>query len=240
MCKGDVFIPFPTPKLFARFIKREKRFLAHMELEDGTRTIAHCPNTGSMKTCLLPGARSLLWDSENPNRKLPYTWKAVELEKAWAGIDTILPNKLTSLAIEKGMIASLGGFDHIYREKPMGESSRVDLLLEGSGGKCFVEVKNVTMVDAEGTASFPDAVTARGLKHLRELSEVVRQGHRAAMVFVVQRGDGVRFEPAAGIDPEYALGLRDAAAAGVEIHVLSAEVSPEGVRARGLLPAPQL
>ena len=207
-----------------------------MEMPDGTRVVAHCPNTGSMKACLHPGRRALLWDSRNPTRKLRYTWKAIEAPSAWVGIDTLLPNRLAEAAIRAGRIPALAGFDKILREQRMGEHTRVDLVLEGSSGRCYVEVKNVTLVE-DGIARFPDAVTARGLKHLDGLAARVAEGERAAMVYVVQRADGRRFEPAADIDPAYAAGLRRATEAGVEVYVLATKVSPEGVEATGLLPA---
>lgn len=229
-----VFVPFPEPRLFATFLGRRQRFLADMVLADGSATVAHCPNTGSMKGCLYPGRRALLWDSRNPGRKLRYTWKAIEGDGVWVGVDTGLPNRLVEQAIRAGLLPGLAGFSLVSRERPMGERSRVDLLLSDPG-LCYVEVKNVTLVEG-GVARFPDAVTARGLKHLEELTAQVRAGHRAAMVYVVQRADGVGFEPASEIDPVYAGGLRQAAAGGVEVYALGAVVTPEGVEAGGLLP----
>lgn len=231
---GAAFAAFPEPRLFATFLGRRQRFLADMELADGSRTVAHCPNTGSMRGCLHPGGRAVLWDSGNPARKLRYTWKAVEAAGVWVGIDTGLPNRLVEAAIRAGRLAPLSGFASIRREPRLGERSRADLLLEGPG-QCWVEVKNVTLVEG-GAARFPDAVTARGLRHLEELTRRVAAGARAAMVYVVQREDGTRFEPAEDIDPLYAGGLRRAAAAGVEVYALGARVTPSGVEASGLLP----
>ncbi len=228
------FLPFPEPLVLATFLGRRQRFLADMELPDGTRTVAHCPNTGSMKGCLYPGHRALLWDSRNPGRKLRYTWKAIEAGPVWVGIDTAVPNRLVEAAIRGGVIPTLAGFSTIRREPPLGDRSRADLLLEGRG-RCWVEVKNVTLVEG-GAARFPDAVTARGLKHLQELSREVAAGARAAMVYVVQRADGTRFEPAEDIDPAYAEGLCRAAAAGVEVYALGTRVSLHGVETTGLLP----
>jgi sugar fermentation stimulation protein A len=228
-------LPFPEPRVFATFLGRRQRFLADVRLPDGTQVIAHCPNTGSMRGCLLPGNPALLWDSRNPRRKLRYTWKAVEAGGFWVGVDTGVPNRLTELAVRVGAIPPLAGFDRVLRERPMGRASRVDLLLEGSQGRCYVEVKNVTLVE-HGAARFPDAVTERGLKHLRELQDCVRAGERAAMVYVVQRSDAKWFEPAADIDPAYAAGLRRAMGAGVEAYVLSTNVTPEGVEVTGFLP----
>ncbi|GAB4267455.1 MAG: DNA/RNA nuclease SfsA [Deferrisomatales bacterium] len=230
-----VFLPFPEPRTLATFLGRRQRFLADMELPDGSRVVAHCPNTGSMKGCLHPGRPALLWNSRNPRRKLLYTWKAIEGPHGWIGVDTAVPNRLVEAALRAGLVAPLAGFDTVEREKRFGERSRVDLLLRGSGRVCYVEIKNVTLVEG-GAARFPDAVTARGLKHLEELEREVASGHRAAMVYVVQRGDGRWFEPAADIDPAYAAGLHRAVAAGVEVYALGTQVSPEGVAVTGLLP----
>lgn len=229
-----MFLPFPEPLRFATFLGRRQRFLADMLLEDGTPTVAHCPNTGSMRGCLYPGRRALLWDSRNPARKLRYTWKAVDGDGTWIGVDTAVPNRLAEAFIRAGRVPALADFPEVSRERPLGAHSRVDLLLSGRG-LCYVEVKNVTLVEG-GAARFPDAVTARGLRHLEELAAAVRAGHRAAMVYVVQRGDGRSFEPAADIDPDYAAGLARAVAAGVEVYALGARVSPEGVEGTGLLP----
>jgi sugar fermentation stimulation protein A len=230
-----VFLPFPEPLSFATFLGRRQRFFADVRLPDGTETAAHCPNTGSMKGCLFPGHRALLWDSRNPGRRLRYTWKAVEADGFWVGVDTAVPNRLVEEAVRAGAIPGLAGFPTVQRERRMGEHSRVDLLLDGPGGRCYVEVKNVTLVEG-GAARFPDAVTERGLKHLEELGLRVAEGQRAAMVYVVQREDGRSFEPAEDIDPAYAAGLRRALASGVEAYALGARVSPEGVETTGLLP----
>ncbi|MBI5017098.1 MAG: DNA/RNA nuclease SfsA [Deltaproteobacteria bacterium] len=229
-------MPFPEPRLLATFLGRRQRFFADVRLADGTETAAHCPNTGSMRGCLYPGHRALLWDSRNPARRLRYTWKAVEAEGFWIGVDTAVPNRLVETCVRAGVIPRLSGFPNVRREQRMGERSRVDLLLDGPAGRCYVEVKNVTLVE-NGVARFPDAVTERGLRHLTELRQRVEEGHRAAMVYVVQREDGRAFEPAEEIDPAYARGLRTAVAAGVEAYVVSARVTPEEVRFHGLLPA---
>lgn len=235
MISPTVFLPFPEPRVLATFLGRRQRFFADVRLDDGTEEAAHCPNTGSMRGCLFPGHRALLWESPNPARRLRYTWKAVEAGGFWVGVDTAVPNRLAEAAVQAGALPGLAGFATVRRERRMGERSRVDLLLEGSGGRCWVEVKNVTLVEG-GAARFPDAVTERGLKHLGELAARVAEGDRAAMVYVVQRGDADRFEPAADIDPAYARGLAAAVDAGVEAYALATRVSPEGVEFTGLLP----
>lgn len=229
------FVPFPEPRVFAVFHGRRKRFLADMVLEDGTPTVAHCPNTGSMKGCLFPGHRALLWDSRNPKRKLRYTWKAIEADGFWVGIDTGVPNRLVEEAVRRGAVPGLRGFTEVLREKRMGARSRVDLLLRGPSGECWVEVKNVTLV-RDGRAIFPDAPTARGRKHLRALRDRVAAGDRALLVFCVQRPDARSAGPADAIDPDYGRLLREVLSAGVEIAALSVRTDPRGLYPEGQLP----
>ncbi len=229
------FIPFPDPILKATFQRRYKRFLADMTFPDGSTVTAHCANTGSMKSCLVPDAPVLLWDSQNPKRKLRHSWKAIRIGRTWVGIDTGLPNALAEASVLAGEISIFGNIQTVRREVPMGAHSRVDLLVEADTGTWWVEVKNVTLVE-NGVARFPDAVTTRGLKHLNELMERVREGNRAAMLFVVQRNDGKCVEPADDLDPAYGHGLREAKAKGVELLALGARVSPKGVETTGLLP----
>jgi sugar fermentation stimulation protein A len=224
------------PLLSGRLIKRYKRFLADIELEDGSVVTAHCPNSGSMKGCDHPGAPVRLSVSNNPDRKLPYTWELVMINDYWVGLNTMLPNRLTEEGILDGTISELQGYDRLRREVPYGsERSRIDLLLERADGRCFVEVKNVTMVEGE-LALFPDAVTERGQKHLRELMEVVANGDRGVIVFTVQRGDGLAVAPADLIDPAYGKLLRKAVEHGVEALAYRALVTPEEIRLTGRLP----
>jgi len=213
-----------------RLIKRYKRFLADIELEDGSVVTAHCPNSGSMLGCNLPGSPVLLSLSPNPNRKLAYTWELLQVNGFWVGLNTMLPNRLAEEAILDGTIVELQGYPKLRREVAYGsERSRIDILLEDDGKRCYVEVKNVTLVEG-GLALFPDAVTARGQKHLRELMEMVRNGDRGVLLFTVQRGDGNAVAPADRIDPEYGRLLREAVANGVEALAYRAEVQPEQIR----------
>ena len=213
-----------------RLIKRYKRFLADIELEDGSVVTAHCPNSGSMLGCNLPGSPVLLSLSPNPNRKLAYTWELLQVNGFWVGLNTMLPNRLAEEAILDGTIVELQGYPKLRREVAYGsERSRIDILLEDDGKRCYVEVKNVTLVEG-GLALFPDAVTARGQKHLRELMEMVRNGDRAVLLFTGQRGDGNAVAPADRIDPEYGRLLREAVANGVEALAYRAEVQPEQIR----------
>jgi sugar fermentation stimulation protein A len=216
----------PRPLYSGLLIRRYQRFLADVELADGSMVTAHCPNSGSMKGCALPGSPVLLSISDKPERKLKYTWELVMAEGNWVGINTGLPNRLVREGIENGVVSELQGYLSIRPEVRYGEEkSRIDLLLEAPSGLCYVEVKNVTLVEGN-MALFPDAVTTRGQKHLRELMEVLRQGHRGVIFFVVQRADGEAVAPADAIDPEYGRLLRLAAASGVQILAYRASVSP--------------
>lgn len=223
------------PLTAGTLIRRYKRFLADVVLEDGREVTVHCPNSGSMKGCAVPGSRVFISLSANPGRKYPYTWELVEADGYWAGINTGLPNRLTREAIEDGIVAELQGYEIIRPEVPYGEHSRIDLLLEGTTGRCYVEVKNVTLVE-QGRALFPDAVTTRGQKHLNELMRVVREGDRSVIFFTVQRGDGHSVSPADLIDPEYGRLLRLAVENGVEALAYRALVTPQEIRLTERLP----
>jgi sugar fermentation stimulation protein A len=223
------------PLVAGTLIKRYKRFLADVLLEDGSEVTVHCPNSGSMKGCAVPGSRVFLSRSSNLKRKYPFGWELVEADGFWAGINTGLPNRLTHEAIENGTVTELQGYTAIRPEVPYGEHSRIDLLLEGKSGRCFVEVKNVTLVE-HGRALFPDAVTTRGQKHLLELMRVVAEGDRGVIFFTVQRGDGNSVSPADLIDPEYGRLLRLATQNGVEALAYRAVVTPEEIRLTERLP----
>lgn len=162
-------------------IKRYKRFMADIQLEDGSIVTAHCPNSGSMLGCNIPGSRVMISRSDNPGRKLAYTWELVQADGHWVGLNTMLPNRLAEEGILNGTVSELQGYTTLRREVPYGsERSRIDILLEGEQGRCYVEVKNVTLVE-DGVALFPDAVTTRGQKHLRELMQMVQQGNRSTL-----------------------------------------------------------
>ncbi len=227
---------FDYPLVKGTLIKRYKRFLADMTLENGEQITAHTPNTGSMKGCSEPGSTVWLRDTKNPDRKYPLSWEMVETKpNVLVGINTILSNSLVAEAIENGIITELQDYDLIRREVKYGEeNSRIDLLLidekKESENKpdCYVEVKNVTLVEDE-TALFPDAVTKRGSKHLRELQAMVKQGKRAVIFYCIQRDDVREFRPADDIDPEYGQLLREAIKSGVEALAYSAKISPQGI-----------
>jgi sugar fermentation stimulation protein A len=205
-------------------VQRYKRFLADVHLDNDEIVTAHCTNTGSMMGCKEPGSKVYISRSDNLNRKLLYTWELIETDGTWVGINTMHPNKLVPEAVESGVIAELSGYQSIRREVKVSAHTRLDLCLEGRNGSCFVEVKNVTLA-VNRIAAFPDAVSERGTKHLKELMRLKRQGHRAAIVFVIQRSDCDNFRPADEIDSEYGRWLRRAVKAGVEALPYRAKVT---------------
>jgi len=214
-----------------RLIRRYKRFLADVQLGDGVITAA-CPNTGSMMGCAEAGNRVWLSESDRATRKYRHTWELVEVGKTLVGINTALPNALVHEAIDAGAIPELAGYGSVRREVPYGEErSRVDLVLEAPGrAPCYVEVKNVTAAVTKGVALFPDCVSDRGARHLRELIRLKAAGLRPVQLYCVQRGDVDEVRPADGIDVEYGRMLREAIAAGVEVLAYRARVTPTEVR----------
>ena len=224
---------FETPLLQGSLIKRYKRFLADIALQNGEVVTAHCPNSGSMKGYKEEGLRVWLSESDNPKRKLKYTWELVEdAEGEKVMVHAARANALVKEAIENGTISQLQGYEKLRTEVKYGsQNSRIDLLLEKPGEKCFVEVKSVTLKE-EDALMFPDAVTIRGQKHLEELIGMKEAGHRAVIFFAVLREGGTRFEAAAHIDPAYALLLDKARAKGVEVVIYRAEFSDEAVTLR--------
>jgi sugar fermentation stimulation protein A len=215
------------PLVAGRLIKRYKRFLADVELDDGRLVTAHSANTGSMRGCAEPGSRVWLSAADNPARKLAWTWELTQTAPGVVvGIHTGRSNALVEEAIRAGHIPALAGASRIRREVRYGQNSRIDLLLEfDDAAPVYVEVKNVTLVES-GVARFPDAVTTRGAKHLQEMSAMVAQGARAAMVYCVQRTDARALESADDIDPEYGRQLRAARASGVDAYALCAAPDP--------------
>jgi len=224
----------PAPLVEGRLLRRYKRFLADVELEGGRLVTAHTPNTGSMMQCAVPGHRVLLSSSDNPKRKLPYTLELIRVAGHWVDTHTHRTNRVVEEALREGAIEPFAGFD-VRPEFPFGDS-RIDFYLEKEGRGALLEVKNVTLVEQRGLACFPDAVTTRGQKHLRELMKAKAQGYRAAVFFLVQRFEATGFCPADGIDPEYGRLLREAAACGVEVLAYRTLVTPEEVRVDSRLP----
>lgn len=222
---------YKQPLVEGRLIRRYKRFLADIQLPGGVITAA-CPNTGSLMGCCEAGSRVWLSQSDSPTRKYRHTWEIVEVGEVMVGINTGLPNALVGEAIGNGTIGELAGYASMRREVAFGEErSRVDLLLEAPGREpCYVEVKNVTAAASRGVALFPDCVSERGARHLRELVRLKKRGLRPVQVFCVQRGDVREVHPADGIDYEYGQALREALRAGVEVLAYRAQVTPGEIR----------
>jgi sugar fermentation stimulation protein A len=227
---------FPKPLVTGTLLRRYQRFLADVRLDSGEEVTAHCPNTGSMLGLKAPGNRVWLSPADNPARKLAWTWEMVEVEGVPVGIHTGRANGLVREALEEGLIPSLAGFSDCRAEARLSTHSRTDLLLTLPSGPCYVEVKSVTAAVAEGVGFFPDAVSDRAAKHVRELAEAVAVGARAAVVFCVQRADVEEVRPADHIDPVFGAALRQASSRGVEIHALGAALSPSEIRLLRPLP----
>ncbi|MCB9914203.1 MAG: DNA/RNA nuclease SfsA [Planctomycetes bacterium] len=219
----------------ATLLRRYKRFLADVELDDGEVLTVHCPNPGRMIGVQPAGAEVCLRDSRDPRRKLRWTLQSVRVGATWVNLDTHLANPFVEACVRAGALPELAGYASLRREVRYGASSRIDLLLEDPARPpCYVEVKSTTLLEGD-TAKFPDAVTARGLKHLRELSAVAAEGARAVLVFLVGRDDAARFAPADAIDPAYGAGLRAALDAGVEALCYAARGGPEELALAGRL-----
>ncbi|WP_119168813.1 DNA/RNA nuclease SfsA [Algihabitans albus] len=232
---------FDRPLVPARLIRRYKRFLADVVFEEGGEATAHCPNPGAMLGLATPGARVWLSSATNPARKLRWTWELVEpadgIGQGLVGINTGHPNRLAAEAISAGWIPELSGYGGLRREVKYGRNSRIDLLLEEAGlPPCYVEVKNVHLLRGGGLAEFPDCVTTRGAKHLEELGDMVEAGHRAVMLYVVQRVDCTAFAIAGDLDPGYARALTRALARGVEAYCVACEISPREILVGQALP----
>jgi len=227
---------FSAPLTRATLVKRYKRFLADMVLETGEAITAHVANSGAMTGLNAPGLECWLSRSDNPSRKLPWSWELARIDGHLVGINTSHPNAIVAEAIQAGEIPELTGYAALRREVAYGKNSRVDILLTAEDRPdCYVEVKNVHLKRGPA-AEFPDAVTARGTKHLGELSDMVAEGKRAAMLFLVQRDDCDYFAPAADIDPVYAQALHNAVTSGVECLCYSCRLSLDGITVDRPLP----
>jgi len=233
----DFIYKYP-PLLPGILIKRYKRFFADIELASGEIITAHCPNTGPMTGVYIPGNPVLVSASDNPKRKLAYTWELIKVcdtEPTWVGVNTGLPNRVIKLALELRLFPELGNYSVIQPEVVYGKArkSRIDFWLTGEENPIFLEVKNTTWAK-ENLALFPDTVTERGQKHLKELIEVVQQGSRAVMLYFINRGDCTDFAPGDSADRTYGELFRKAIGEGVEILPCRFDVTPEGVRYLGL------
>ena len=234
---SGLLIEFDRPLLEGRLLKRYKRFMADVALDqEGREVTVHVPNSGSMASCSIPGSEVLVSISNNPARKLPFTLELVRVAGGpygWAGVNTMLPNRLVAAALAGGLITELTGYRSIRREVVFEPGSRLDLLLEDQSlGEAWIEVKNMTLGENE-VAFFPDAVTARGRNHLEVLGRIVEAGHRAVLFFLLQRPDGEYLCPADHIAPAYGDSLREAVSNGVEVLVYRSRLSPEGAGLAG-------
>jgi len=228
---------FPSPLVRGTLIRRYKRFLADVTLETGEILTAHCANPGAMTGLAMPGLPVWLSKSDDPKRKLAYSLELVELPTGIVGINTAHPNRIVGEALRAGAIPELAAYDNVRPEVRYAEKSRVDFLLSADGlPDCYLEVKNVHLVRAAGLAEFPDSVTTRGARHLADLARMVAEGHRAAMLYLVQRGDCSQFTLAADIDKAYAKAFGDARAAGVEALCYATNITSEAITLADPLP----
>jgi sugar fermentation stimulation protein A len=232
---------FPAPLIPATLLRRYKRFLADVVLPDGEQVTVHVANPGAMTGLAAPGTKIWLSRSNNPARKLPYSWELAEVDLGsgieLVGVNTGHPNALVAAAMVAGAIQELSGYGALRREVNYGRNSRIDFLLEQEGRpRCFVEVKNVHLMRARQLAEFPDSVTARGARHLEELTVMASQGHRAVMVFLVQIGSADRFALARDIDPCYGAAFDRARTAGVEAIAYRCTISATEITVAGAIP----
>lgn len=227
---------FSTPLLPATFLRRYNRFLADFQSQNGSTITAHCANTGSMMGLLHPGAPAMLSRSDNPQRKLAYTWELAQENNSWVGIHTGRTNGIVRESLEQKMLPTFSGYSKIQSEVSVADKSRLDFRLDGDHmPSCFLEVKSVTLRQGN-VALFPDAITQRGHRHLEVLAQMKQQGFRSVLLFVVQRGDCTLFRPASAIDPVYAATLRQVVQAGVEILVQGCMVDPNAITLHHAIP----
>ncbi|OOZ36920.1 DNA/RNA nuclease SfsA [Solemya velesiana gill symbiont] len=228
------------PLTTGRILKRYKRFLSDIELDDGTVVTAHCPNTGSMAGCWEPGAPAQISYSDNPKRKLRWTLERIDMGQGWVGVNTSRTNAVVAEAISAGRVQALAGYAELTREvkfdAPEHPSSRIDLMLSGGDRPdALVEVKNVTLWDGE-RLRFPDAVSQRATKHLHVLRHAVKRGMRGVVLFALNRPEGECFSPAGDIDPVYAETLEEVLTGGVEAYALRIRHDQRGMRGEGMVP----
>lgn len=229
---------FPTPLIPARLTRRYKRFLADCVLDDGTEITAHCANPGSMMGLAVPESRIWLEPNDDPKKKLKYGWRLVEHDDGhFTGVDTALPNRMLKAALMAREVTPLADYSVVTPEQKYGEKSRIDFLLSEPGlPDAYVEVKSVTLSRDAGLAEFPDSVTLRGARHMSELAAMAKAGHRAVILYLVQRTDADRVAIAADIDPTYARAVSDAVTAGVEAMAFGTMIDPSGVSLGSALP----
>ncbi len=227
--QNHILMHLPPIQQQGTLLRRYKRFLADVILADGTELTVHCPNSGAMRGCSAPGSPVIISKSDNPKRKYAWTLEMVHQNGVWIGVNTSMTNKLVHEAFNNGVIDAFGRVASVQSEIKVSDKSRLDFLLQTEARPVYVEVKNCSLVE-EDKAMFPDAVTARGTKHLHELARLIDRETRAAVLFCVQRADGRCFAPARHIDPVYAETLVEVQKQGVQVLAYRAEVNPEEVR----------
>jgi len=228
---------FATPLVPARLIKRYKRFLADVRLEDGREVTAHCANPGSMMGLAEPGTKVWLESNDDPKKKLKFGWRLVEHEDGhFTGVDTSIPNRALKAALIAHQVPGLPDYDLVRPEVKYGQNSRIDFLLSGDGPDTYVEVKSVTLSRQAGLAEFPDSVTARGAKHLEELVAMVAAGHRAVMFYLVQRTDAEVATLARDLDPAYAAAFDRASSEGVQVLAHRCDIAPQAITVGPAIP----
>lgn len=227
MTSHKLLYQFPTPLVKAIFLNRSQRFLGEMVLPDGEKVISYCANPGSLTGCLQNGSATILCDSNDPKRKLRYTWLAIKLCGVWVGTNTHLANNIVEIALSRHLIAGLENYDNLTREVKV-DGTRVDFLLSYAEHSCIVEVKSSTIVE-NGIARFPDSITTRGLRQVNELSDKAARGQRVVLLFVVQRDDVTAFTVTDKFYPDFARAFRVAVRSGVEIVALAFPVYAKGV-----------
>lgn len=225
----------PPIRQSGTLIKRYKRFLADIALADGTELTVHCPNSGSMRGCSAPGSPVIISKSDNLQRKYAWTLEMIQENGIWIGVNTGLTNRIVREALENGTINDFGRVESVQQEVKVSDKSRLDFLVQTQTGPVYIEAKNCSLVEGK-KAMFPDAVTVRGTKHLRELERLRKNGARTAVLFCIQRSDGHCFRPASEIDPVYANTLHEVQKNDVEILPYRATVKPDSVTITGKLP----
>jgi len=224
-----MLMKFPQQLIYATLIRRYKRFLADVKLPDGNTVTVHCPNSGSMLQCAEPNWKVALTPANNPKRKTQFTWQLVHNKKCWIAINTHLSNHIVSEAIKNKQIPEVANYNNIQNEVTIG-NSRIDIkLTQKNLPDCYIEVKNVTLLDQNKNYTFPDSITTRGTKHIQELIQVKQNGKRAILLFLIQRSDGQNFTPAKTIDPKFAQTLKNAYENGVEILPYQTTITPKKI-----------
>lgn len=216
------------PLIEGRLIKRYKRFLSDITLHTGETITAHVPNSGAMTSCIEENCPVWVSFHDNPKRKLKYTLELTQMGKETICTNTSIANKISIEAINNGIIKELQGYTSLKPEQKYGQKSRIDILLEKENEKCYVEIKSVSL-KVDDMLAFPDAVTSRGTKHLQELSDMVKEGHRAVMLYIIQRTDVAKFRLAHEIDTKYCEAFKEALEVGVEVLVYQSSISQDEI-----------